>query len=155
MHPDFSCAYTLEMKSTKPQNHPFFIATLCVLLLPIFAAASVEAAGRIVGGKWESAMTTDGDTRTVTYCISAEEAASINGDSKSGRAFAEKKSGGRCTINSYEIKGDTVSYSLTCGNRTIVDTTAFHGETSEGTKTTSSEGKAVTSRLKSRRIGAC
>lgn len=143
------------MNSTKSGSNRFFLLTICVLLLPILALATVAAAERIAGGKWQSAMTTDGDARTVTFCISAEEAASINGDSKTGRAFAEKKSGGRCAITSYEIKGDTVSYSLTCGTRTISDTTAFHGETSEGTKTTTSEGKAVTMRLKSRRIGAC
>lgn len=103
-------------------------------------------------------MTTDGATRTVTGCLSADEAASINGDSRSARDFAEKKGEklhSPCKIKSYEIKGDTGSYSLICGTRTITDTTTYHGETTEGVKTVTNEGKTVTTRLKSRRVGAC
>jgi hypothetical protein len=128
-----------------------------LLASPVFLLTMqpVSAAERITSGKWESTMVTDGDTRTITYCISAAEAASINGDSKSGREFAEKKAGGRCAISAYEIKGATVSYTLVCGTRTITDRTAFHGETSEGTKTVAGEGETVTSTLKSRRVGPC
>ena len=103
-------------------------------------------------------MTTDGDTRTVTFCISAAEAASINGDSKSGREFAEqkaKKSGSPCAIKAYDIKGDTVSYTLSCGQRVITDRTTFHGDTSEGVKTVVSASMTVTTPVRSRRIGAC
>jgi hypothetical protein len=103
-------------------------------------------------------MTTDGATKTVSYCVSPEEAASINGDSKTGREFAEKKaqkSGSSCVFKSYEIKGDTASYSLACGARTITDSTIYRGETSEGVKTAANEGKTVTTRVKSRRVGAC
>ncbi|MEO5739424.1 MAG: DUF3617 family protein [Vicinamibacterales bacterium] len=128
------------------------------MILPTLAAPAAGAADRIVSGKWEAAMTTDGETRTISYCVSAEEAASINGDSRSGREFAEKKtqkSGSTCAIKSYEIKGDTGSYSLACGSRTITDTTVYHGETSEGVKTVTNEGKTITTRLKSRRIGIC
>jgi len=92
------------------------IVLIGVLLGSLFPA---QAGDRIAGGKWEAAMTTDGETRTVSFCVSAAEAAAINGDSKSGREFAEKKAGGRCAISAYEIKGDTVSYSLACGDRTI------------------------------------
>ena len=143
------------MNSTRTRRYKILLGQVCVLLLPFLDSPVAEAAERIAGGKWESAMTTDGQTRTVSYCISAAEAASINGDSKTGRAFAEKKSAGSCAISSYEIKGDTVSYSLTCGARTITDTTAFHGDTSEGVKTVTNEGKTTTTRLKSHRIGTC
>jgi len=133
--------------------------TLGYLLLPLLVmATTATAADRIAGGKWEAAMTTDGDTRTVTFCISAAEAASINGDSKAGRDFAEqkaKKSGSPCVIKAYDIKADTVSYTLSCGARTITDTTTFHGDTSEGVKTVVNAGTTVTTRLKSKRIGAC
>ena len=103
-------------------------------------------------------MTTDDATRTVSYCVSSEEATSINGDSRTGREFAEKKArkaGSSCAFKSYEIKGDTGSYALTCGFRTITDTTISHGDTSEGVKTVAHEGKTVTTRLKSRRAGMC
>ena len=88
----------------------------------------------------------------------AAEAASINGDSKTGRDFAEekaKKAGSNCAIKSYEIKGDTVSYTLTCGPRTITDKTVYHGESSEGAKTVTHEGKTISTQLKSRHIGTC
>ena len=127
---------------------------LCGLLLVMPATA----ADRIAGGQWEAAMTTDGDSRTVTFCISAAEAASINGDSKSGREFAEqkaKKSGSPCVIKAYDIKADTVSYTLSCGQRVITDRTTFHGDTSEGVKNVISAGTTVTTQVRSRRIGAC
>ena len=129
-----------------------------VLIASALAMPVAEAADRIVSGKWEAAMTTDGATRTVSYCVDAAEATSINGDSRSARDFAEKKAkkaGSSCAITSYEIKGDTGSYSMTCGSRTITDKTTYHGETTEGVKTITNEGKTVTTHLKSHRIGTC
>jgi len=35
------------------------------------------------------------------------------------------------------------------------DTTTYHGETSEGVKTVTNEGKTITTHLKSRRVGMC
>ncbi len=136
-----------------------FIGILYTLLLSILATPAVEAAERLASGKWEYAMTTDGATRTVTGCLSADEAASINGDAKSARDFAEKKGeklGSPCKIKSYEIKGDTGSYVLACGDRTITDKTVYHGETSEGIKTVvTGDGKVISTHIKSRRIGTC
>ena len=127
--------------------------------LLLAAATSPLAAERMSSGQWESAMTTDGATRNVKFCIDAAEAASNNGDSKTGRDFAEKKAkkaGGRCTVESYDIKGDTVSYSMLCGDRTIKSNQAFRGDTSEGVLTTTVQGKApVTTQIKSRRLGSC
>ena len=136
-------------------TQPTLVGALFALLVPLAITAAAATKDRIVGGKWESAMTTEGETHAVAYCISPAEASSINGDSKTGRDFAEKKAGSRCGIKSYEITGDTVSYTLTCGTRTITDRTVFHGETSEGIKTASNEGKTVTTSLKSRRVGVC
>ncbi len=155
---DFTASIIVSMEIIAKSGRAIVFGALCVSFLSALATPAAGAAQRIVSGKWESAMTTDGATRTVSYCISAEEAASINGDSRSGREFAEKKAqkaGSTCAIKSYEIKGDTGSYSLACGSRTITDTTTYHGETSEGVKTVSNEGKTVTTRLKSRRIGMC
>jgi hypothetical protein len=98
----------------------------------------------VAGGQWEATMTTDGSTRTVKYCVSAAEADSLNGDSRTGRDFAEKKVGGRCAIRSFDIKGDKVSSSMLCGARSIEGTSTYHADTSEGDLTTTSEGKAVT-----------
>jgi hypothetical protein len=146
------------MKPIASPRQALLIGALYTFVLPFLAAPPAEAADRIASGKWESAMTTDGEAKTVTYCISQAEATSINGDSKTGRDYAEKKAektGSRCTIKSYDLKGDTGSYVLNCGSRTITDTTVYHGETSEGVKTVANEGKTITTRLKSRRVGAC
>ena len=58
-------------------------------------------------------------------------------------------------IKSYDIKGDTVSYTLACGDRAITDATTLHGETSEGVKTVTLDGKKVTNRFKSKFASAC
>jgi len=100
-------------------------------------------------------MTTDGDTHTVSRCITAEKASEFNGDTKSGREFAEKAAKGRCTINSYEIAGDTVSYSISCSGRQMDSTTTFHGDYSEGSLVTTTDGKSVRTRVKAKRLGAC
>lgn len=128
------------------------LPALCVLLL---AAPAVWAADRIAAGQWESTMTTDGATSTAVYCLGAEQAAATNADAKAGREFAEKKAGARCAMKSYEANGDTVSYSMVCGDRAISDTTRFHGSTSEGVKKTTFDGKTATTNIKSRRLGAC
>jgi hypothetical protein len=118
-------------------------------------AQNMFAADRIAAGKWEAAMTTDGETRTVSYCVNPEDATAINGDTKTGRESAEKKGGARCKVIAYEANGDVVSYSLLCGARTMTDKTSYHGDTSEGTKTVTFECKTSTTTLKSKRVGPC
>jgi len=113
------------------------------------------AAERMASGQWEFAMTTDGSTRTMSQCITAEKASEFNGDSKSGRDHAEKSAKGRCAIKSYEIAGDTVSYSLTCGTTGIESVTTFHGDTSDGSLVTTTDGKSIKTHVKARRLGAC
>ena len=125
-------------------------------LVGLTLAASVAlAAPRINAGNWEATMVTDGETRKLTFCLSAEEAAALNADSKSGQEFAAKKAGARCSVKTYEANSDTVSYTLVCGNRTITDVTRYRGDTSEGVKTVTADGKTSETRIKSRRLGAC
>ena len=126
------------------------------LLALLAVGFDARAADRLESGKWESVVAAEGQTRTLTYCITQEEAASINGDSTTGMAFAQKKAqkaAEPCLIKSYEIKGEVVSYTMTCGNRTIVDRTAYRGETSEGVKTISKDGQTQTMQIHSQRIG--
>lgn len=127
----------------------------CALLALLAAGFDARAAERLESGKWESLVAADGQTQTLTYCITQEEAASINGDSKTGREFAQKKvqkAATPCLIKSYEIKGEVVSYTMTCGNRTIVDRTSYRGETSEGIKTIAKDGRTQTLQIRSRRV---
>ena len=146
------------MNTIRVSRHKILVGALYTLLLSFLATSAVEAAERLVSGKWEYAMTTNGATRTIAGCLSSDEAASINGDSRSARDFAEKKGekrGSPCKIKSYELTGDTQSYALACGDSTITDKTVYHGETSEGVKTVTHDGKTITTRIKSRRIGTC
>lgn len=139
-------------RSLRPPRTSFFMSVFGLIL----TSASVHAADRLQPGQWEFTLTTDGSSHTAAHCITPGEATEVNGDTASGRAAAEKKAGTRCTVRSYAISGDTVSYSLLCGNRTIDSTTLFHGETSDGSLTTTVQGeKAVVTHVKARRLGAC
>lgn len=109
----------------------------------------------MVPGQWEFALTTDGFTHTMSQCITAEKALQFNGDSKSGRERAEKDAKGRCAISSYEIAGDVVTYSMTCGTMHMDSVTTFHGDTSDGTLVSTAQGKTTRTQVKARRSGAC
>lgn len=119
-------------------------------------AAPVCAADRLHAGLWEFTMTTDGSARTFQHCVTVKEAASANGDTRSARASAEKESAGRCTVLDYKVAGETVSYALQCGTRTIRSTATYHGDTSEGdlVSKNGSEPEAV-SHVRAKRLGDC
>ena len=126
---------------------------LCGLLS--FYMQSLDAAERMTPGQWEFALTTDGHTHTMSQCITAEKALQFNGDSKSGREHAEKDAKGRCAISTYEIAGDVVSYSMTCGATHLDSVTTFHGDSSDGTLVSTAQGQATRTQVKARRSGAC
>jgi len=138
----------------KPTKQTLSRSALCALLL---ASGSLLAGARVMGGQWEHTMTTDGEAqpRKVTACMSAEEAAAFNGDSKTGRAYFEKKAHGPCKIKTFEIQGNTMSYALTCGDRSIENKVTFHGDSSEGVTVTKAPDGTHTMHTKSRRLGAC
>ena len=94
--------------------------------------------------------------RTITYCITQDEAASINGDTRTARAYAEKKAqkaSEPCAFKSYEVSGETVSYTMVCGTRTITDKTAYHGQSADGVKTITKEGQTMSMQINSQRVG--
>jgi Protein of unknown function (DUF3617) len=141
------------MHSNIPK-HVVFGTVLCGLTL---SSGLLLAGARVVGGQWEHTMTTDGEAGSdkATTCMTAEEAASINGDSKSGRAYNERKAPGACKIKTFELKGNTMSYVVSCGNRSVENTVTFHGDTSEGTTISKGPEGTQTMHIKSRRLGAC
>jgi hypothetical protein len=142
------------MKYQTMLRRTVLLASLCGLVF--VAASSLRAADRMAAGQWEFMLTGNGESRTTNQCITADKANEMNGDTKTARAIAEKNAKGRCTIKSYDIQGDTVKYSLVCGDRTIDSRTTFHGDTSEGTlKTTTADGNVDTRTVKARRLGAC
>lgn len=143
------------MKSTTILKRTLLLISLCGFVLA--ATPTLHAADRMQPGKWEFTMTGDGAPRTFSQCMTQDQANEANGDAKTARAYAEKKAKGRCTVKSYDIQGDTVKYSLACGDRTIDSSTTFHGGTSsEGVlKTTTADGKVNTRTVKAHRLGAC
>ena len=129
------------------------IAAIALALPPAF----LSAAERLQSGQWEfTTSNVSGEKNSVKSCISAEEAASINGDSKTARAYAEKKAGSRCTVNEYTISGNSTSYSLTCGEVTIKARITHHGDTSEGDLVSKKGAEPeVVTHMKARRLGDC
>jgi hypothetical protein len=128
-----------------------FAAALAPLPALLSAAVLVQA------GQWEFTTShVDAEPDSIKHCISAEEAASINGGSKTARAYAEKKAGGRCTVNEYTINGDLMTYSVTCGQATVRARISYHAGSSEGDLYTKKGAEAeVVTHVKARRLGDC
>ena len=127
--------------------------TAMLMAVPVFAAE------RVLAGQYEiTTVEADGKTRTGTNCITAEQAAGVNGDAKVGRAYMEKAAKGACKVTAYDIVGDTVSTEMVCGGgTTVVGRVTFHGnDASESHTTITRGGKTVLdAHLKSKRVGAC
>jgi hypothetical protein len=131
-------------------------ALLSVFVLVIVATPFLRAADRMTPGNWTFEMkTTDQDSRTFTRCVTADEAGSVNGDTASARAYAEKSAAGRCTLKDFTVDGDTVSYSLACSDTTISSKAAYHGDHFEGVLITKNGDTESTTQLKAHRVGAC
>jgi hypothetical protein len=141
------------MKAETILERTVLCTAVCGLLLT--ATTPLRAADRMAAGQWEFTLTGNGETRTMKQCMTADQANEMNGDTNTARAFAEKRNNGRCTIQSYDVQGNTVKYSLLCAGRTIESSTTFTGDTSEGTLTTTANGKVDTRTVKARRLGAC
>jgi len=59
------------------------------------ASAPLSAGERIRPGQWEFTITHPGSEPNVfKHCVTADEATSVNGDTKTARAYAEKKAAG-------------------------------------------------------------
>lgn len=125
-----------------------------IVSLQLVVATGLQAADRMQPGKWEFSMTRDGSTHTSTRCVTAEEAGSVNGDTKSARAHAEK-SAKNCTVDAYDIHGDRVSYKLTCAGATIESAATYHGNSFEGDLKSVRAGKEATTHVKAHRLAAC
>ena len=120
------------------------------------AVAPLSAADRLQIGQWEFTSTTKGEAHTFKRCVTPDEAGSVNGDTRSARAYAEKQTAGHCTISAYKVGGNAVSYAMVCGPRTIRCTATYHGDTFESDLKTKAEGAAeVVTHVKAHRLGDC
>lgn len=118
-----------------------------------------RAAELINPGEYEFTTTTDGNARTLSHCVTPDDAKMANGDSKSGREAAERAAKGRCTIQSYDVAGNKVSFEMTCGDAVLASTTTYHGDTSEGdlvtTRTVNGVRSTAHTHTTARRLGNC
>lgn len=107
-------------------------------------------------GQWEFTMTTKGESHVSKYCVDADLAAVVNGDSRTGREAAEMNAAKmNCRVTDFTVKGDTVSDAMTCGDRTILSTATYHGDSYEGVMKTKAGSVETTTEVKARRLGAC
>jgi uncharacterized protein DUF3617 len=124
------------------------------------AASPLSAAERARAGQWEFTITRVGEAaNTFKHCIDAVEAGSVNGDTSSSRANAEKAAaaaGTGCKITDYRVAGDTVSYAMKCGAVSIRSTATYHGGSFEGDMFSTRVGSPeVASHVKAKRLGDC
>src|ERR1700746_2156040 len=127
------------MISLRTRTRSTIFAAVAILTLPPALLAAPE---RLHAGQWE--LTTahaEGQPDSIKTCISAEEAASINGDAKTARAYAEKTAREGCKVNEYTVTGNLVTYSVTCGKVTVRAKVTYHGDTSEGDTFIQREGQ--------------
>jgi hypothetical protein len=127
-----------------------------ILVVFVCRSARLQAAERMTLGQWEFTMTTKGESHVSKYCVDADLAAVVNGDSRTGREAAEKNAAKmNCRVTDFTVKGDTVSDAMTCGDRTILSTATYHGDSYEGVMKTEAGSVETTTEVKARRLGAC
>jgi Protein of unknown function (DUF3617) len=134
------------------------ILVVGILVVFVSRSARLQAAERMTTGQWEFTMTMKGASHSSKSCVTPDLAAVANGDSRTGREAAEKnaaKSKSPCTVTDFTAEGDTVSYTLTCGDRTIRSTATHHGDRYEGVLKTKTATEETTTEVKARRLGAC
>ncbi|MCU1349311.1 MAG: hypothetical protein JWO56_2341 [Acidobacteria bacterium] len=124
------------------------------LAVTLFALTPLHAADRMQPGKWQFSMTSGGQTRSSSMCITPERAASANGDTKSARAAAQRQSP-NCVIKAYNVSGDTVSYAMECGGTLLECNMTYHGDDYVGTLKATDQGQTHTTALKGHRLGSC
>jgi len=142
------------MTSLRTRIRSTIFVAVAVLALPPALLAAPE---RLHAGQWEiTTAHVDGAPDSTKICVSAEEAASINGDAKTARAYAEKNAGQGCKVNEYTVSGNLVTYSVTCGTATVRSTITYNGDTSEGDTTIKREGQPdIVMHVKGKRVGDC
>jgi hypothetical protein len=83
-------------------------------------------------------------------CLSTDDAALINGDAASIKAFADKQgASGGCKVKDVAISGNQVTVTSVCaGGKENVGTTTYHGDRYEAVNTNGTKAE-------SKRLGDC
>jgi hypothetical protein len=127
--------------------------------LMAMTALPLLAADRQTPGQYEFTVKTDGKVSISTYCVTPEDAKAVNADAKAGREYAEKAAKGTCSVTTYEVKGERVSYALACGESVRTSSVTYRGDTFDGDTTYEfmTQGKRMVrvSHIQAKRVGVC
>ena len=113
-------------------------------------ALLAQSADRVRAGQWVGTTITGGKTYPTSSCITKADAEALNSGPKAVEAYLQKLIPPEiCKITNVKVDGKQVVYTATCsGAPPKVVTTAYHGDSSEGTD---SGGGKTTGKL----VGAC
>jgi len=122
------------------------------LLICIVALLGVPAEGadRVRAGQWETTLIMSGRTVTRSTCLMPSDAAAINGDAASIRAYVERVSApAGCKVTDLKVNSNQVTVTTVCAAGTPnVGTTTYHGDSWE---TVNTNGATAQSKW----VGAC
>jgi hypothetical protein len=116
------------------------------------------ATGRLLAGQYETTtVSADGNSRTGSRCITADEAKTDYADAKAARESMERASKGTCKVTAYVVDGDTVSSTMVCDKNVVNGRQTFHGNDAfDGDTTFMKDGKTVgTAHFTAKRTGEC
>jgi hypothetical protein len=135
------------------------IAPLAAVAVSIVALAlPAQAADRLTVGEYEVTVTMDGKTRTLTRCVTAEDAQDANADAKEGRERLAKIAQ-TCSIIQYDVEGNTVTIGMKCGDASSTSRTTYAGTSyiTDTTDTFQEGGKPTVSKrhAEAKRVGDC
>ena len=114
------------------------------------AMSCAAAADRVHAGQWQTTVNVAGQSMSRSVCLSADDAALINGDAASIKAYAEKVGApAGCKVKDVKINGDQVQITSICASgKENVGSTTYHGDRYEATNTNGAKAE-------SRRVGDC
>lgn len=143
-----------NMKSIANATRAFALMSLSGLTA--FAALPLHGADRFAAGQYDFTIVISGKTQTSSLCKTADEAKAINADAKEGRLLVEKLLQKNCTVKTYDINGNTVSYSMVCDGSVVVSSSvSYAGDSFEGDNVRTFGGTVHTSHIKAKRTGIC
>jgi hypothetical protein len=120
-----------------------------VALIVVCCAVVMYGADRVRAGQWETTLTIAGRTVTKVACVSELDAAAMNGDVASVRAFVDKnnvKTG--CKTTDLDVNGNQIMVRSLCSGKENIGTTTYKGETLDTANTNGAKAHA-------RWVGVC
>jgi hypothetical protein len=109
------------------------LALAGLIALGFTVGPSLRAQDRMRPGQWETTVTSDGKSTSITSCITAAESAIANQSAKELRVSMEKsvatsgKGSCKVTVKDFTAADNVVTTEVTCRDITYVNTTNVQG----------------------------